>query len=740
MDGNRLSLVIDLDSGQVVSGLDKVDRRIGETGDKAVKTGEKTTSKLRQEFNQLGKVAVGALGAFATASVKAFADNEKAFAKLETIAGDEIGTLKRQIMALPPELGHVADAAEGAYQAISSGQTANNAVSFLQTAAKAAKAGFTDIKSAVDIGTTVMNVYGKDAGTAEQIFDKLLKTQNLGKTTLDEMAGSVGRVLSLAKSAGLSYNEVLGVIAQATAKGVQTAESVTGLKAVISNLQRPTDDAAEIFKKLELNTFKARQEFIGKEGLIGLLKRLQESGMETKEALSKMFGSVEAGSLVAQLMIDLDDTKAKMDAVGTAAGDVDKAFGIMTNTTSEKFSALGVSLQKVLSASGEKLIPAVDKITKAISENMDTIKAAAEGTAGFITAIVDGLGYMKGGVATLGKLAGQAAAGQDTGVIASLRYAVTGGGLGESAKLNPDALKSDAQRRAEAIYSSQYYEGERAGGGPVRGGRMYLVGEKGPELFRPSFSGTIIPNHRIKFREKGGSFSAGDTVVAGEAGTEAVVPDSVFAFGMPGSGKGDAQLGAQILRLDIIKGRLRKAVAEGTTEGLNAGAKKGMGTTAKGSTGVSSTLLTYGSAAMAKGIIAGAEDDGVKGAIKGFAGALKDTVKSQLVQALASSLGSKIGGLLGFGGFFANGGDPPPGKWSIVGERGPEIIMPKSQTTVVPMTGGGFSLHVENIHVGAGASRQSAADLVDEIFTIATQRIARGQYPEFSSRVVRAGA
>jgi hypothetical protein len=34
----------------------------------------------------------------------------------------------------------------------------------------------------------------------------------------------------------------------------------------------------------------------------------------------------------------------------------------------------------------------------------------------------------------------------------------------------------------------------RASGGPVRGGRPYMVGERGPEMFVPSGSGTIIPS------------------------------------------------------------------------------------------------------------------------------------------------------------------------------------------------------------------------------------------------------
>jgi len=37
----------------------------------------------------------------------------------------------------------------------------------------------------------------------------------------------------------------------------------------------------------------------------------------------------------------------------------------------------------------------------------------------------------------------------------------------------------------------------KAAGGAVTGGRPYLVGEKGPEIFAPGTSGTIVPNHAI---------------------------------------------------------------------------------------------------------------------------------------------------------------------------------------------------------------------------------------------------
>ena len=42
------------------------------------------------------------------------------------------------------------------------------------------------------------------------------------------------------------------------------------------------------------------------------------------------------------------------------------------------------------------------------------------------------------------------------------------------------------------------FGGARAAGGPVEGGKTYLVGEKGPELFTPPGNGSIIPNNQMQ--------------------------------------------------------------------------------------------------------------------------------------------------------------------------------------------------------------------------------------------------
>ena len=92
-----------------------------------------------------------------------------------------------------------------------------------------------------------------------------------------------------------------------------------------------------------------------------------------------------------------------------------------------------------------------------------------------------------------------------------------------------------------------------------------------------------------------------------------------------------------------------------------------------------------------------------------FAGMLKDMVSKAITADISSFLGlgggGGAGGAGGGGGagglmqmasmFFAEGGNPPMNKAAIVGENGPEMIVPRGNSTVIPnheMGGGGGSV------------------------------------------------
>jgi hypothetical protein len=74
-------------------------------------------------------------------------------------------------------------------------------------------------------------------------------------------------------------------------------------------------------------------------------------------------------------------------------------------------------------------------------------------------------------------------AGKFASAIANLKSSVPGGTVGINRGINPRSLGG--------------LNGMRAAGGPVHRGGLYMVGERGPELFRANDNGRIIPNHHF---------------------------------------------------------------------------------------------------------------------------------------------------------------------------------------------------------------------------------------------------
>tara|TARA_B100001094_G_scaffold13122_2_gene11505 strand:- start:3196 stop:5175 length:1980 start_codon:yes stop_codon:yes gene_type:complete len=108
--------------------------------------------------------------------------------------------------------------------------------------------------------------------------------------------------------------------------------------------------------------------------------------------------------------------------------------------------------------------------------------------------------------------------------------------------------------------------------------------------------------------------------------------------------------------------------------------------------------------------IASGVSDNLVAAIQGTK-SLGDAAKS-ILNDLSSSLirlgvNTILGGIPGFGGLlgFASGGNPPVGKPSIVGEKGPELFVPKRSGTIIPndKLGGGGSTNI-SVNVDASGS------------------------------------
>ncbi len=145
-----------------------------------------------------------------------------------------------------------ADIAEATYQAISAGQSTGDAVAFAGAGVHAGSGGgFTSSASAVDILTTALNAYGLGADEAGHVSDVLLTTQNLGKTSVDELSSSMGKVIPLASAYNVSLENLSSGLAIMTANGIATAEATTYTKSMLNELG---DTGSAVSKILQSET------------------------------------------------------------------------------------------------------------------------------------------------------------------------------------------------------------------------------------------------------------------------------------------------------------------------------------------------------------------------------------------------------------------------------------------------------------------------------------------------------
>lgn len=338
-------------------------------------------------------IAAAGIGKMLQAAFAEGSAYETAIAKVGTIADTSkvsIGELKGQITDLSGTMGIAAgDLAEATYQAISAGQDTGDAVAFAGQAAKLAAAGFTSSSSAVDILTTALNAYGMEADQAGHVSDVLLTTQNLGKTSVDELSASMGRVIPLAAAYKVNVENLSSGLAIMTANGIATAEATTYTKSMLNELG---DTGSTVGKILQKETGQGFAELMDSGQSLGdVLQVLYDSVGGDATQFAALWSSVEAGtgalSLANSGAEKFNNVLAQME---NSSGATETAYTTMTDTMAHRMESLKTNAQNL----GIALFDSVSgKVGEAVSLASGYLQTLQEGfTSGGFAGLAEGLG------------------------------------------------------------------------------------------------------------------------------------------------------------------------------------------------------------------------------------------------------------------------------------------------------------------------------------------------------------
>lgn len=342
-------------------------------GQSMQKFGEKTESVGKNLTKSVTTPIVGV----GTATAKLATDFGSSMAKVSTIADTTqvpIGDLKESILELSDDTGVAADdIAESAYQAISAGQSTGEAVNFVTNSTKLAKGGFTDAATSVDTLTTILNAYGDKAGDVTSVSDKLIMTQNLGKTTVDQLGASMGKIIPTANMYGVSLDNITSAYVTTTKNGIATAESTTYLNSMLNELGKAGTDVSDMLKE---KTGKSFQELMESGmSLTDVLNIIQEACTESGKSIGDVFSSQEAAKGAATLVQHADDFNSAMQAMANSAGATNEAFNKIDSSSAENFAKALNRLKNAGIQFGEAVVPVVVPV---ITELVSVVKDAAD--------------------------------------------------------------------------------------------------------------------------------------------------------------------------------------------------------------------------------------------------------------------------------------------------------------------------------------------------------------------------
>lgn len=354
----------------------KASEEVEKFGDKSEETGkqsEESSKKGRDGIKELqGVLASAGIAATLNEIKNGFFDCSEAAAQFETSTAmvatiedtsqKSLSSISKEVRSYSNETGEAAsDMAEATYQAISASVNTADAAAFAGTATKLAVGGFTSATTAVDVLTTAINSYGLAASDATQLSDYLITTQNLGKTSVDQLAQSVGKVIPLASAYNVQMDNLSSAYAVLTANGIATAESGTYLKSMLSELGDTGSDVSGVLLNSTGKTFAQLME----QGysLGDVMSMLGDAVDGDSTAFNALWSSTEAGIGALSLFnAGADKYDSVLESMRTSAGATEKAYSTMADTTDKSKQRMENAFNNLKISVGDVLNPALTQV------------------------------------------------------------------------------------------------------------------------------------------------------------------------------------------------------------------------------------------------------------------------------------------------------------------------------------------------------------------------------------------
>lgn len=290
---------------------------------------------------------------------------EYANEKIRTISGTSGLEIDYNINSMGKKTGtNLGELREGLYQTVSAIGDTYKKYTLLETANKLAVTGFSSVNESVDGLTTVLNAYNIAIEEADRVANVFVRTQKVGKLTVQEFQQQLYKTVPTAKELGIQIDEIGASIALLTAKGSKAEVAQTQMGAFLYELLDTGSDVSKLFNQIagqSINSFMQ-----GGGSLEGILKMLKGYSNANNFNIESLFGRKEAKSFWLNLGNDIDGYIEKLKAINDPVNELDRNFENLLNTQEKRLARAGnywqILKQNIGAVAGEMMATVGDAV------------------------------------------------------------------------------------------------------------------------------------------------------------------------------------------------------------------------------------------------------------------------------------------------------------------------------------------------------------------------------------------
>ena len=350
---------------------------------------------MRQTASLMKYTVLGVFTNMGTQAIQMSRQFELSMSRIQGLVGvtaAEVNKMKEQILDLggattktPQEL------ADALYFITSSGFEGAAAMEILGESARAAAAGLGETQVIADALTSILSAYGEGVYSAAQGSDILTVAVREGKAEAEDFAPALGKVLPVAAAFGASFEDVAAGVASLTRTGANAGTSAIYLRQVLSQLLKPSKQAADAMYDAGTSAEDMRQR-IQDDGLLSALEtlnaRLGGSQYEiASTGLAKVFGNVRALTAVYSLLgPNLKENRQIFEEMANSTGAASDAFEIAAQTADSKFRSAMAEMQASLIRVGDAIMPMMTMFAQLSGAIMNAVQS--------VLSIGDGVGRL----------------------------------------------------------------------------------------------------------------------------------------------------------------------------------------------------------------------------------------------------------------------------------------------------------------------------------------------------------